>query len=406
MDATDVLNIALWTAQGFLALFFLAAGAPKLLGRGIEKWTGFSELPRAQVVFTGFAEVLGAAGLVLPLATGVQPWLTPLAAVGLAVIDVSFISLTLVLPSVLRFLDTEASLIALVKPQFEVGRGRVGRGGIVRDDRQRLEATNKILQFAEGLSDRQAADAVRSRIDWKYALSLELPDPGFDHTVLSEFRTRLVAGHAEQLLLDTLLQGAPMGILLLNEADRVVYANVAARRLLGEGRRLVGKELAALAAGSPNEMRRALLAEQDTLFTVPAGEGAEEETYRVVHRRFQLNTQEHRMVVLERMTPELRRQEVEVWKKVIRVMSHELNNSVAPISSPHKGHRNPSRYMPSTSSPCIRYACSTQSLYSAGVRSPTMSVRPRMSVFRFRQLSPSTAPPSVWRRDSKARRAG
>ena len=87
MDATDVfLNIALWIAQGFLALFFLAAGAPKVLGRGIERWTGFSELPRAQVVFTGFAEVLGAAGLILPLATGVLPWLTPLAAVGLAII--------------------------------------------------------------------------------------------------------------------------------------------------------------------------------------------------------------------------------------------------------------------------------------------------------------------------------
>ena len=66
-------------------------------------------------------------------------------------------------------------------------------------------ALTTVLQFAEGLSDRQAADAVRSRIDWKYALSLELTDPGFDHTVLSEFRTRLVAGHAEQLLLDTLL---------------------------------------------------------------------------------------------------------------------------------------------------------------------------------------------------------
>ena len=61
------------------------------------------------------------------------------------------------------------------------------------------------MQFAEGLSDRQAADAVRSRIDWKYALSLELTDSGFDHTVLSEFRTRLLAGEAEQLLLDTLL---------------------------------------------------------------------------------------------------------------------------------------------------------------------------------------------------------
>ncbi len=58
-----------------------------------------------------------------------------------------------------------------------------------------------IIQFAEGLSDRQAADAVRSRIDFKYALGLELTDPGFDHTVLSEFRARLVAGNVEQLLL-------------------------------------------------------------------------------------------------------------------------------------------------------------------------------------------------------------
>jgi len=63
-----------------------------------------------------------------------------------------------------------------------------------------------IMQYAEGLPDRQAADAVRSRIDWKYALNLELTDPGFDHTVLSEFRTRLITGSAEHLLLDTFLQ--------------------------------------------------------------------------------------------------------------------------------------------------------------------------------------------------------
>src|SRR5512142_3055480 len=62
-----------------------------------------------------------------------------------------------------------------------------------------------VLQYVEGLSDRQAADAVRGRIDWKYALGLELTDPGFDHTVLSEFRSRLVQGQAELLLLDTLL---------------------------------------------------------------------------------------------------------------------------------------------------------------------------------------------------------
>jgi transposase len=62
-----------------------------------------------------------------------------------------------------------------------------------------------ILQFAEGLSDQQAADAVRTRIDWKYALSLELTDPGFDSSVLCEFRSRLIAGGAEQLLFETML---------------------------------------------------------------------------------------------------------------------------------------------------------------------------------------------------------
>ena len=62
-----------------------------------------------------------------------------------------------------------------------------------------------ILPFAEGLSDRQAVHAVRSRINWKYVLRLELTDPGFDASVLSEFRTRLITGAAESLLFDTLL---------------------------------------------------------------------------------------------------------------------------------------------------------------------------------------------------------
>ncbi len=62
-----------------------------------------------------------------------------------------------------------------------------------------------VMQFSEGLSDRQAAEAVRARIDWKYVLGLELDDPGFDYSVLSEFRQRLVAGQKEQMLLDELL---------------------------------------------------------------------------------------------------------------------------------------------------------------------------------------------------------
>src|ERR1051326_2524061 len=63
-----------------------------------------------------------------------------------------------------------------------------------------------ILQYAEGLTDRQAADAVRTRIDWKYTLSLELTSPGFDFSVLSEFRRRLLAHGAERRLFDLLLE--------------------------------------------------------------------------------------------------------------------------------------------------------------------------------------------------------
>jgi transposase len=62
-----------------------------------------------------------------------------------------------------------------------------------------------VMQFVENLSDRQAAEAVRARIDWKYALSLELDDPGFDASVLCEFRARRLEGEAETLLLEKLL---------------------------------------------------------------------------------------------------------------------------------------------------------------------------------------------------------
>jgi transposase len=58
-----------------------------------------------------------------------------------------------------------------------------------------------VLQFADGLSDRDAADAVRARIDWEYLLGLELTDPGFDYSILSRFRDRLIEGNAKMLLL-------------------------------------------------------------------------------------------------------------------------------------------------------------------------------------------------------------
>jgi nitrogen fixation/metabolism regulation signal transduction histidine kinase len=140
--------------------------------------------------------------------------------------------------------------------------------------------------------------------------------------------------YQRELLLDTLLQGAPMAILLVNELDRIVYANSAARQLVASPRRLPGRGLEEILANAPEPLRQALTSGHDALFTWTATDPrSQEETYRVVQRKFLLNTQTQRLIVVERITPELRRQEVEVWKKVIRIMSHELNNSVAPISS-------------------------------------------------------------------------
>ena len=103
-----------------------------------------------------------------------------------------------------------------------------------------------VLQFAEGLSDRQAADAVRSRIDWKYVLGLDLTDPGFHHTVLSEFRTRLVAGEVASHLLDALLTLArAQGLLKVRGRQRTDSTHVlAAIRVLNRLER-VGETLRA-----------------------------------------------------------------------------------------------------------------------------------------------------------------
>ena len=86
-----------------------------------------------------------------------------------------------------------------------------------------------ILQFRENLADRQAAEAVRARIDWKYLLSLELTDPGFDFSVLSAFRDRLLAGSAEELLLEKLLERCQaLGLLTARGQQRTDSTHVLA----------------------------------------------------------------------------------------------------------------------------------------------------------------------------------
>jgi len=112
-----------------------------------------------------------------------------------------------------------------------------------------------VMQYMENLSDRQAAEAVRSRIDWKYMLGLSLEDPGFDYSVLSEFRGRLLDGGAETLLLETLLERCEgLGLLKGKKKQRTDSTHVLAAvralsllELVGETMRRVLDEAARLA---------------------------------------------------------------------------------------------------------------------------------------------------------------
>ena len=152
--------------------------------------------------------------------------------------------------------------------------------------------------------------------------------------VLREQRQELVQ---RELLLDTMVQNTPVAMLLAADGGdgvrRVVYANLASRKLLNDGRKLEGQRMGELMEALPVELREALARGGDSLFAVPAEEGDEEEVYHLSRRTFTLNGRRHELLLIRLLTPELRRQEVQTWKKVIRVISHELNNSLAPIAS-------------------------------------------------------------------------
>jgi nitrogen fixation/metabolism regulation signal transduction histidine kinase len=134
-----------------------------------------------------------------------------------------------------------------------------------------------------------------------------------------------------ELLLDTMVQNSPIALVLVEGGGHIVYANLAARALLNDGRAMNGFAFDALVADCPAPLRLALAAGNDGLFSVPIER--EEETFHLSQRSFRLHGRDHRMYLIKRLTRELGREEVKTWKKVIRVISHELNNSLAPISS-------------------------------------------------------------------------
>jgi nitrogen fixation/metabolism regulation signal transduction histidine kinase len=189
------------------------------------------------------------------------------------------------------------------------------------------------------------SDGITSMKDRDFSVSIALPEEQGLRSLVASYnalgalmRDERQSLYQRELLLDTVIQATPISMVLTNASGRVVYSNIAARQTFLGGRNLEGLSFDELLRAAPEPLQQAIASGADTLFTLDSG--GESEIYHLSTRGFLLNSQAHRLFLLKQMTRELSRQEVETWKKVIRVIAHELNNSLAPISSlAHSGRQ-------------------------------------------------------------------
>jgi nitrogen fixation/metabolism regulation signal transduction histidine kinase len=135
----------------------------------------------------------------------------------------------------------------------------------------------------------------------------------------------------QQRLLVAVVDHAPMAIVVYGDAGKIAYSNSQARALFAEDRPLDEQNFLRLVQQAPEELKQALVREGDALFTVD--DDGQAATYGLSRRYFELEGERHTLLMVKELTPELGRQEIDVWKNVIRIINHELNNSLAPISS-------------------------------------------------------------------------
>jgi nitrogen fixation/metabolism regulation signal transduction histidine kinase len=192
---------------------------------------------------------------------------------------------------------------------------------------------------------RAVADGIGSLRDRDFSVSVtaagpdEIGDLTAEYNLLGDsLRRERLNLYQRELLLDTVVQTTPLALVLTNANDHIVFGNIAARQLFRAGRKIEGLRFGELLESAPQVLREAVEGGVDTLFTV--SEGAEAEIFHLSNRPFTLNSQPHRLLLFKQLTREMAAQEVAIWKKVIRVIAHELNNSLAPITSlAHSGQQ-------------------------------------------------------------------
>lgn len=138
-----------------------------------------------------------------------------------------------------------------------------------------------------------------------------------------------------ELLLDTVIQSSAVAVLIVSQRGAIVYSNREAVELFRNGAEgslaLEGEDLLQVSSRRSATLTEALKQGKDGLFSLP--EQDEPEVFHLTCRQFMLNASTHQLFLLKKMTREIARKEVETWKKVIRVITHEMNNSLAPITS-------------------------------------------------------------------------
>jgi two-component system nitrogen regulation sensor histidine kinase NtrY len=134
-----------------------------------------------------------------------------------------------------------------------------------------------------------------------------------------------------ELLLDTVIQSTPVALVLTNSRDNIVYSNIAAREFFNQTRKLEGAKFETLFSELSPTLQKATQEKTSGLITDSKQEQIT--TYNLDCRQFMLHGSEHSLYLYKNMTSEISRKETDMWKQVIRLISHELNNSLAPISS-------------------------------------------------------------------------
>lgn len=146
-------------------------------------------------------------------------------------------------------------------------------------------------------------------------------------TMSAQLRNERATLYQRELLLDTVLQSSPSALLLTDDNDTVMISNPAARQILTAGKAFDGSKLSQVLTTVP-ELAQAIAAQQQGLLHLP-----DNSIWHLSLSQFQLNQQQHHLVLLKPMTREIQREELTAWKKLLRVIGHELNNTLAPLSS-------------------------------------------------------------------------